>query len=117
MYIRTEDGVYLVDEERETYFIKLSKNGFENYVPREKVIKTADTIDELCDGFYNDILGDGYFNFDSLYIYNDFESFKDDWLGYRTHDNWEGDGYGFIKTPKGLIYVVKMNDKGELELI
>ena len=124
-YVRTKEKVYEVVEENERYYKCCYDDGsitlvakFDNDVNGfSKALKTADNLTDLCDGFYNDILGDGCFNFDGLYIYNDFESFKDDWLGYRTHDNWEGDGYGFIKTPKGLIYVVKMNDKGELELI
>ena len=117
MFVRTENGIYETIKclgDGSCYCNNGNKN---KYISSFEILKQSDTIEELCDGFYNDILGDGYFNFDSLYIYNDFESFKDDWLGYRTHDNWEGDGYGFIKTSKGLIYVAKMNSKGELELI
>lgn len=112
-YIRTKDGIY-----------ELKENGLEQ-TPKEiqialmnKDYKTSDTIEELCDGFYNDILNDfDCFGFDGLYIYNNFESFKEDWKGYRTYDNWQGNGYGFIKTDKGLIYVAKMDNDGKLVLI
>ena len=114
MYIRTKDGVYKVSKELNngTYLVKGKW-----HIEKDKVITQSENLEKLCDGYYNDILGDSLFNFDGLYIYNDFESFKDDWIGYRTYDNWKGNGYGFIKTDKGLIYVAKMNDKGMLELI
>ena len=121
-YIRTKNGIYEVVEDNNKEWgkqivVKFPKNlNMKLADVKDQILKQADTIEELCDGFYNDILGDGYFNFDGLYIYNDFESFKEDWKAYRVHDNWEGDGYGFIKTPKGLIYVAKMNNIGDLEL-
>lgn len=106
MYIRTKDGVYLVDEERETYFIKLSKNGFENYVPRKKVLNQSENLEELCDEF--------------VYCKNDFyEMYRQ--LDYTHYDKEYIKNGGTIKgaiwTSKGLIYVAKMNDKGDLELI
>lgn len=108
MYIRTKDEVYDSEKSNDKYRLDMVF---------EKIIKQSENLEELCDGFYNDILGDGIFNFDGLYIYNDFENFIDDWFGYRTYDDWRGNGYGFIKTSKGLIYVAKMNENGELVLI
>lgn len=120
-FIRTKYGIYEVESEyldNDGKWIGYNIVGNDiAIILRTQVIKEADTVEELCDGFYNDILGDGAFNFDGLYIYNDFESFKGDWKAYRIYDDWEGNGYGFIKTGKGLIYVAKMNDKGEFELL
>lgn len=130
-YIRTKDSVYEVNSyiEQNGKIVEfqsvkyIDKNDKTTTISmkkfyKEEILKEADTIEELCDGFYNDILNDfDCFGFDRLYIYNDFESFKSDWIGYRIHDNWQGNGYGFIKTDKRLIYVAKMNEKGELELI
>lgn len=113
-YIRTNEGIFKILD-KETDICVLTNRAWKY---KSEIIAQADTIEELCDGFYNDILNDfDCFGFDKLYIYHDFESFKDDWKGYRTYDNWKGEGYGFIKTLKGLIYVAKMNEKGELELI
>lgn len=123
-YIRTKDG--RIAEVKDNMFVKQSDVLRLVYKDspcicvlqgEDEIIAQADTPEELCDGFYNDILGEGIFNFDELYMYKDFESFKDDWNSYRIYDNWSGNGYGFIKTDKGLIYVAKMNEKGELELI
>lgn len=116
MYIRTKDNAIY-----EIVNGNIIIGNLEVQIDSRKAIEEgniiADSIEKLCDGFYNDILNDfDCFGFDGLYIYNDFESFKEDWKAYRVHDNWEGDGYGFIKTSKGLIYVAKMNLKGELEL-
>ena len=108
-YVRTKKGIYEA--------IKLIRDGsfFDAY--DETILQEDDTIEELCDGFYNDILGEGIFNFDPLYMYLNFEDFKDDFIGYRVHDGWTGNGYGFIKTDRGLIYVAKMDSEGKLELI
>lgn len=110
MYIKTKDGIYLVDEERETYFIKLSKNGFENYVPREKVIKIADSIEELCDMtiVVDDEKPNGVFELEWGIDKELISKYKDVEGVYV---------YGAIWTDKGLIYVAKMDENGELELI
>ena len=61
--------------------------------------KQADTIEELCDEF----------------VYNKM-TFKtlEETLDYAPIGS---DIYGAIWTDKGLTYVAKMNDKGELELL
>lgn len=116
-YVRTKDGIYDTTKGLYTPSIKMFAIGTKT-IYDDDIIKQADTIEELCDGFYNDILNDfDCFGFDSLYMYMDFDTFKSDWSGYRNQDDWNGDGYGFIKTDKGLIYVAKLNDKGELELL
>lgn len=68
-------------------------------VDKIKIIKQADTIKDVCDeGVCNNSLT-GFVN-----IYG-FELYKK----YKC--------YGAIWTNKGLIYVAKINNKGELELI
>ena len=116
MYIRTKDGVYLVDEERETYFIKLSKNGFENYVPREKVLNQSENLEELCDEFVIDNPND-WNDIKKPFVYENIRKrlFEEHSIEFRKNHNITL--YGAIWTSKGLIYVAKMDDKGELELI
>ena len=132
-YIRTQDGIFetidydqLPDnlkkqlDEREHscmkdyknigVFIKLKRGAdiISNIQPilLFAVEKQADTIEELCDYFVavdendNEHFIDRGFNFLKSCVNND----KD-----RV--------YGAIWTDKGLIYIAKMNDKGELELL
>ena len=89
MFIRTKKGIY------ELQAITISS--YEKLV-NTKVIKQADTIEELCDEYVccKDII---------------FESELDDYIATGNIV------YGAIWTSKGLIYVAKMNDKGELELL
>ena len=106
-YIRTEDGIQTL------YIDEFTEYGKEYY----KNCKIADTIEELCDEFvytgskfspYFKIKG--YGSWDGTRI----ESDKD------MHKELQSKGcvfYGAIWTDKGLIYVAKMNNKGELELI
>ena len=90
-YIRTKDGI-----------VSSLKT-----VRTSKIIKKADTLEELCDEIvrvcqpntkneWHFVLG----NKDSQFL-----------IGNKHID------YGAIWTDKGLIYVAKMNDKGELELL
>lgn len=105
-YIRGKDGIY-----------ELSKFGYA--YPRN--YKKADTIEELCDEFV--CLEDHQL------LRPCFTRFNDE--GYTTQTYHEGilnafrrgvnykdfHWIGAIWTDKGLIYVAKMNDKGELELL
>lgn len=128
MFVRTKSGIYDLeikdnkninyyqiddDFEEETYG---GKTGRVLYIPSKAVLKQSDNLAELCDGFYIDVLGDGAFNFDGLYVYNDFDDFKEHYISYHNYDDVEN-GYGFIKTNKGLQFVTCMNNKGELELL
>lgn len=72
----------------------------------------ADTIEELCDEFVwnNRLLGNENVDFESKTTYVSKG-------GFIPFSDWEYKIYGAIWTDKGLIYVAKMNDKGELELI
>lgn len=107
-YIRTKEGKIFdfekkfkdhlenVEIEKKTRSrLKFFKQGHYN------VFKQADAIEELCDEF----------------VVEDTQG-----LHYRTYDfkGLENTGNkicGAIWTDKGLIYVAKMNDKGELELL
>ena len=77
----------------------------------EEILNQADTIEELCDEFVWNVKGSN-----KKIVANNifpFSRIKLD-LDKQFH-NYEL--YGAIWTDKGLIYVAKMNDKGELELI
>lgn len=70
---------------------------------------TADTIEELCDEIVEVIDGK------AQVVYADI-SFNDLAIA-KIRDKNNAIVYGAIWTDKGLIYVAKMNDKGELELL
>ena len=93
-YIRTKDGI--VEIVKELSYCYLDKNGNEYLLDNQK---TADTIEELCDEF----VGIRKDNTKEL-------------LRYRPNYKYVAT-YGAIWTDRGLIYVAKMNDKGELELL
>lgn len=110
-YIKTKDGIYeriivvrQVCDGKEVAVIKPDKVEF------ELIIKSADTIEELCDEFvvaYED---------GAKIVYGDLE-----WAKTKAKSSLEIGNksiiYGAIWTDKGLIYVAKMNEKGELELL
>lgn len=96
-YIRTKDSINPVVREED---IKL----FEKTGQR-----LADTIEELCDQF---VLLDHNKVF--LLANNNFSVIRDIWKNNRDMEIYI---YGAIWTDKGLIYVAKMNEKGELELL
>ena len=78
---------------------------FDNY--KDDLIKVSDTIEELCDEF--------------VIIDEDNEpNIKQGRDIHHCRRIWAINNcliYGAIWTDKGLIYVAKMNDKGELELL
>ena len=92
-YIRTKDGCIL---EKGNVLHNISK------AYGVKDIKEADTIEELCDEFVIKDVNEKY-----AYIREE----RPDIL----YQNCEI--YGAIWTDKGLIYVAKMNEEGELELL
>lgn len=74
-------------------------------------IQQADTIEELCDSFVVSLKEvNGHVSYDNNSKWQ-YELLK------KKADLDKCDIYGAIWTDKGLIYVAKMNDKGELELI
>lgn len=112
LYIRTKDGIYKVRKP----FIEeyLYKDAYYVYrheaIKKKDIVSKADTIKELCDEFvvaYED---------GARIVYGDLE-----WAKTKAKTSLELGNksiiYGAIWTDKGLIYVAKMNDEGELELI
>ena len=69
------------------------------------IVKVADTIEELCDEFVC---------VDNTCV-NGHQLLRA--IPYKCASYWNGGVYGAIWTSKGLIYVAKMNEKGELELL
>lgn len=112
-YIRTKDwdGIWEVVEETDLVY-RVKARGEPHHVYSKskcqtQVIAQSDTIEELCDEFvFIDI---GVFR-TNRYIYKSLrEAESKDFLYDKC--------YGAIWTEKGLIYVAKMNDKGEMELL
>ena len=98
-YIRTKDNVFEVTGR----FAMGYYNQYIRPVFDEDIIKQANTIEELCDKFVKTrpdlptlISQTGIL-----------------WNVKRTGEEI----YGAIWTDKGLIYVAKMNDEGEFELL
>ena len=83
------------------------------YVNETLIIKQADTIEELCDFiFVKDEYGDY-----RLYDLRDWKNTDKEYLKESWINGWLKELYYCIKTDKGLIFVAKMNNKGELELL
>ena len=74
---------------------------------KNKIVDEAGTIEELCDEFV--LVDNNYYE-----VRHDFENAKQ---GVDIGICKGGELYGAIWTNKGLIYVAKMNKKGELELL
>lgn len=114
-YIRTKDTIFKVVEETDIIYkvvAKSKKNTYSKSKCQTEVIKQANTIEELCDS--------------EVIVWND--STPSTWNKFLTKQEFERlyssfqrkkiiAVYGAIWTDKGLIYVAKMNDKGELELL
>lgn len=108
-YIRTKSEIYDINdlyvcEEISEKPYATIKGGWCIY--KESIVKEADTIEELCDEFV--VTADFYNKPNILAKVN---SLPID-IDLTTHII-----YGAIWTDKGLIYVAKMNDEGELELL
>ena len=107
-YIRVIDAFeeeYLTTyEEHCERVVELQDSGFDF---EGGIIKQANTIEKLCDGLIVEQKDKPniWFTMEVQEFINEKEHLKD-W-SYKA----------FIKTSKGLIYVAKMNDKGEFELL
>ena len=111
MYIKTKDGIYKVESEtyhKKGYYIHRYE---EDVILKDQVIKQSENLEELCDEFV------GYFecfNRSYYFIYkNSYDELKSDVQTFSHNYS----SYGAIWTSKGLIFVAKMNDEGDLELI
>lgn len=104
-YIRTKDN-RIIDTTK--YYIEnsnLFKDGvYQEYKKElENAIKQADTIEKLCDEF--------------VAIVSVCKAVFTNYALAKESCYLPPIIYGAIWTDKGLIYVAKMNDKGELELL
>lgn len=113
-YIRTEDGIY---EDAGTdalgwRCVRYKGNKIALSQDDDEILKEANTIEELCDEFVAVselekkpyVTKGGYKG-----ICEGFE--------YAKERGIKASFYGAIWTDKGLVYVAKMNEKGELELL
>lgn len=109
MYIRTKDGVYEVSH-LNAYATHKRKGetlleGYKtSYIKNENIISQSENLEELCDKFIAkpcDTI--------QYWVERTLEKAKI-YCGVETI-------YGAIWTDKGLIYVAKMDDKGELCLL
>lgn len=114
-YIRTKDGRIvaipnkskLVPCDNEKLIIDITKRG--QTCIYGIVEKQADTIEELCDEFI--VISDNCERpIISALPYNELKLYAKGRTEYAIC-------YGAIWTDKGLIFVAKINDKGELELL
>ena len=105
-YIRTENGIYELCWVNNDEYYSTKKGIFH----ASQILKQSDTIEELCDEFVgvSKVLStiDYFIITDRLAIKKPNEIIT-----------FSGGIYGAIWTDKGLIYVAKMNDKGEWELL
>ena len=118
-YIRTKDGRLFkvldckvewneeVFDNETRWYIGEDEQSDNYYLIENQIDRVADTIEELCDEFVIDYkLVERHQFLGKIKIT---EMAKVLLSGKRV--------YGAIWTDKGLIYVAKMNDKGELELL
>ena len=114
MYIRTDFHIYEIKSEEiiqgEKYYNIEIRGGLNKL--KAEFGKQSENLEELCDEFVIEYR-------DGSKIISIHDN-TDDFL--REHKGEIESGciknvYGGIWTDKGLIYVAKMNDKGELELI
>lgn len=106
IYVRTKDEVFILSTKHEHLA--------ESY----GALKTSHNIEELCDEFV--VYTPNMYSNMKVYLRYEFESKLDsaiqDYANYKDI-NEEVYVYGAIWTDKGLIYVAKMNEKGEVELL
>lgn len=121
MYVRTKDEILKVldvDFGKETK-TKIYHTATKTFTKR-LVLKEAKTIEELCDMFFivdnsgksKPAIVDLGLDEDDEYEAMDLQPYKD---ACYIHHNI--DLYGAIYTDKGLIYVAKMNNEREFELL
>lgn len=113
-YIRTKDTIFEVVKDQEKVYIVKAKNNPANYYSKSKcqtdVINQADTIEKLCDQF---VFVDDFY----LHEHRVCHSFENAIALSKKHNVDIKTFRGAIWTNKGLIYVAKINDKGEMELL
>ena len=122
MYIRKKDG--RIAEVKENMTIKRCSEGVLRLVYKDNrsicvlngnddIVKQSENIEDLCDEF---VVFDKEQPNGNLLYYKGFENLKKEFIDFEN-DKEKVVAFGGIWTDKGLLYVAKMNDKGELELI
>ena len=117
-YIRTQDGRIKNRSDiicyafREDYFSDDWDKDIEMLL-KTKIVKQADTIEELCDCFVKIKRKSNCKPYILKFDYRNLPTLKEQAIKYK-----DSSVYGAIHIEnKGLIYVAKMNEKGELELL
>ena len=128
-YVRIKDGIFEIrvlepykgSDNKYDYFIgcKNRETDISGFY-RKNEIRLSDTISELCDEY---VTVDSKFEKPS--ICDIYELGGEKFVYWNEYSNEpllkevlkESDIYGAIWTDKGLIYVAKLNEKGELELL
>ena len=110
-YIRTNDNIF--DMERFKNQTPPSENNFMWLIDKKKecdytirvkdIIKEANTIEELCEEFV--MVNNSCFTKPQIIDFIHLDMYKGETI------------YGAIWTNKGLLYVAKLNEKGDLEMI
>ena len=104
-YIRTNGGII---PDKDKYLQDLDIEQYSMYM--QGLLKQADTIEELCDY-------ELHFNSDNELVIRKCEYANFDILKSHLKMGYIKDVKLAVLTDKGLIYVAKMNEKGELELL
>lgn len=115
-YVRTKDDfIYKITTRDFGIFVIDEKGNLIGRIDVDEIIEQADTIEELCDLFVVIPLYDCDCGIKAGKHYlvrkEEIDGFKYS-VKIKTSDL-----YGAIWIDKGLIYVAKMNEKGELELL
>ena len=128
-YIRTKDGIFEVVDENDRYYkcinpqtswatIKSKIENDENGI--DYALAEADTIEELCDEFVGLVKSTSSDFIIMRVMAHSLKELKESLKTKLNGEVYQGHYdivYGAVWTSKGLIYVAKMNEKGELELI
>ena len=119
-YIRTKTKIEEIETALSNKELFDYLKQFDNY--KDDLIMVADTIEELCDEFvwkWNE----KEFPYSTARQYNRYSGYGDLKRAIRQEENYgkyinhEYQIYGAVWRDEGLIYVAKINDKGELELL
>ena len=105
-YIRTKEGIYELKDNGK-YGDLIKTIGLDNFLSQN--YKQSDNLAELCDEFVFEM------GLEHTICQLTFEQVRDNILNCELESM--STLYGAIWTDKGLIYVAKMNEKGELCLI
>ena len=92
-YVRRKDGIIFPTQAKE------------EDIDKSIYVKVAYTIEELCD-YYIFWIKD-----------REIPIWERPQIGHRYTEKFWEECYGCVWTDKGLIYVARMNDEGELELL